>query len=58
MAWFQNNFAEMFLWLNHILLECCDTQVSDIGPSWPSCFIYKAVSKEKVSLNIYNMYIY
>ena len=38
MAWFQNNFAEMFLWLSHILLECYDTQVSDIGPSWPSCF--------------------
>ena len=40
MAWFQNNFAEMFLWLSHILLECYDTQVSDIGPSWPSCLIY------------------
>ena len=37
MAWFQNNFAEMFLWLSHILLECCDAQVRDIGPSWPSC---------------------
>ena len=39
MAWFQNNLAEMFLWLSHILLECCDTQVSDIGAWWPSCFL-------------------
>ena len=27
MAWFQNNFADIFLWLSHILLECYDTQV-------------------------------
>ena len=25
MAWFQNNFAEMYFWLSHILFECYDT---------------------------------
>ena len=47
MAWFQNNFAEMFLWLSHILLACYDTQVSNIGPSWPSCYIFDSYASNK-----------
>ena len=51
----QNNFTEMFLCLSHILPECYDTHLSDIGPSWPSCLdLNPCISNGTVSTKIYD----